>query len=173
MPIRTTYSNSRNKLASLLERVINEKEIVIINCRGREDVALVSASELSSLLETVHLIRSPKNSQRLLKALDRAQTKGLSKQKEMSDLKKYIAKRKSTDAEFAESYEEGYENFKIGILLRQARESAGITQDEVAKKLQTKKSAISRIENHSEDIRLSTLRKYAEALGKQIRLEIS
>ncbi len=91
----------------------------------------------------------------------------------MSDLKKYIAKRKKTDAEFEEGFEEGYENFKIGVLLRQARESAGITQDEVAKKLQTKKSAISRIENHSEDIRLSTLRKYAEALGKQIRLEIS
>ncbi len=91
----------------------------------------------------------------------------------MSDLKKYIAKRKKTDAEFAEGFEEGYENFKIRVLLRQARESAGITQDEVAKKLQTKKSAISRIENHSEDIRLSTLRKYAEALGKQIRLEIS
>ena len=91
----------------------------------------------------------------------------------MSDLKKYIDKRKKTDAEFAEGFEEGYENFKIGVLLRQARESAGITQDEVAKKLQTKKSAISRIENHSEDIRLSTLRKYAEALGKQIRLEIS
>jgi DNA-binding XRE family transcriptional regulator len=91
----------------------------------------------------------------------------------MSDLKKYIDKRKKTDAEFAEGFEEGFENFKIGVLLRQARESAGITQDEVAKKLQTKKSAISRIENHSEDIRLSTLRKYAEALGKQIRLEIS
>jgi transcriptional regulator with XRE-family HTH domain len=80
---------------------------------------------------------------------------------------------KKTDAEFEEGFEEGFENFKIGVLLRQARESAGITQDEVAKKLQTKKSAISRIENHSEDIRLSTLRKYAEALGKQIRLEIS
>ncbi len=91
----------------------------------------------------------------------------------MSDLKKYIDKRKKTDAEFEEGFEEGFENFKIGVLLRQARESAGITQDEVAKKLQTKKSAISRIENHSEDIRLSTLRKYAEALGKQIRLEIS
>ncbi len=91
----------------------------------------------------------------------------------MSDLKKYIANRKKTDADFAENYEEGFENFKIGVLLRQARESAGITQEEVAKKLQTKKSAISRIENHSEDIRLSTLQKYAEALGKQLRLEIS
>lgn len=75
MPIQTTYSNARNKLASLLERVIDEQEIVVINRRGREDVALISASELSSLLETAHLLRSPKNAQRLLKALSRAQAK--------------------------------------------------------------------------------------------------
>lgn len=91
----------------------------------------------------------------------------------MSDLKKYVAKRKASDKEFAENYEEGLENFKIGILLRQAREKSGITQEAVAKKLRTNKSAISRIENHSEDIRLSTLRKYAQALGKEIHLEIA
>ncbi len=91
----------------------------------------------------------------------------------MSDLKKYIIKRKKNDKEFAKGFDEGYENFKIGAMLRQARESEGITQEEIANKLKTKKSAISRIENHAEDIRLSTLRKYAEALGKQIRLEIS
>ncbi|MCY7374728.1 MAG: type II toxin-antitoxin system Phd/YefM family antitoxin [Pyrinomonadaceae bacterium] len=75
MPIQTTYSNARNNLASLLEQVTDEQEIVIINRRGREDVALVSASELSSLLETAHLLRSPKNAGRLLKALHRAQNK--------------------------------------------------------------------------------------------------
>jgi antitoxin YefM len=75
MPIQTTYSNARNNLASLLEKVIDEQEIVIINRRGRDDVALVSAAELSSLLETAHLLRSPKNAQRLLKALHRAQLK--------------------------------------------------------------------------------------------------
>jgi HTH-type transcriptional regulator / antitoxin HipB len=91
----------------------------------------------------------------------------------MSDLKKYIKKRKKTDAVFALDFDEGYENFKLGVLLKQARENAGVTQEEVAQKLNTKKSAISRIENHAEDIRLSTLRKYAEALGKQIRLEVA
>ncbi len=75
MPIQTTYSNARNNLASLLEQVTNEQEIVVINRRGHEDVALVSASELSSLIETAHLLRSPKNAQRLLKALHRAQAK--------------------------------------------------------------------------------------------------
>ncbi|HEX8395980.1 MAG TPA: helix-turn-helix transcriptional regulator [Pyrinomonadaceae bacterium] len=91
----------------------------------------------------------------------------------MSDLQKYISKRKERDAEFTENYDKGFENFKIGVLLRQARENSGVTQEEIARKLNTKKSAISRIENHSEDIKLSTLRKYAEALGKEIRLEIA
>lgn len=91
----------------------------------------------------------------------------------MSHLKKYISKRKKTEKEFAKDYDKGFENFKIGVMLRQARESEGLTQEEIAKRLNTKKSAISRIENHSEDIRLSTLRKYAKALGKEIRLEIA
>lgn len=75
MPIQTTYSNARNNLASLLEQVTDEQEIIIINRRGRDDVALVSASELSSLIETAHLLRSPKNATRLLKALHCAQSK--------------------------------------------------------------------------------------------------
>ena len=90
----------------------------------------------------------------------------------MSDLKKYITERKRTDKEFAEGYDEGYENFKIGVLFKVSREQAGLTQEEVAQKLGTKKSAISRIENHAEDIRLSTLHKYAKALGKKVNLKI-
>ncbi len=90
----------------------------------------------------------------------------------MSDLQKYIDRRKRRDAEFGEGFEAGYSNFKVGILLRQARERAGMTQDEVAEKLKTKKSAISRIENHAEDIRLSTIQRYAKALGKRVRVEI-
>lgn len=91
----------------------------------------------------------------------------------MSDLKKYVAKRKKTDAEFAKDYDLGFENFRIGVMLREVRETSGITQEQVARKLKTNKSAISRIENHAEDIRLSTLRKYARALGKEIHLEIA
>ena len=91
----------------------------------------------------------------------------------MDDLEKYIEKRKARDKKFAEGFEEGYENFKIGVLLREAREEAGITQEELAKKLRTKKSAISRIENHSEDIRLSTLNQYLKAVGKKLSLRIT
>lgn len=90
----------------------------------------------------------------------------------MSDLKKYIEKRKKVDPEFAEGYDEGYAQFKFGVLLQMSREQAGMTQEEVAQKLGTKKSAISRIENHAEDIRLSTLYKYAKALGKRVNVEI-
>ena len=90
----------------------------------------------------------------------------------MSDLKKYIEKRKKDDPEFADGYDESYENFKIGVLLQLSRERAELTQEEVARKMGTKKSAISRIENHAEDIRLSTLHKYAKALGKKLHFEI-
>ena len=75
MSIQTSYSNARENLASLLEQVVTDQEIVIINRRGFEDVALISASELSSLLETAHLLRSPKNAKRLLDALRRAKKK--------------------------------------------------------------------------------------------------
>ncbi|KAA3608771.1 MAG: XRE family transcriptional regulator [Calditrichaeota bacterium] len=90
----------------------------------------------------------------------------------MDDLEKYIGKRKMQSNNFADIFEKGYENFKIGVLLRQAREEAGITQEELAEKLQTKKSAISRIENHSEDIRLSTLKNYVSAIGKKLQVNI-
>ncbi|HCS37980.1 MAG TPA: transcriptional regulator [Anaerolineaceae bacterium] len=91
----------------------------------------------------------------------------------MSDLQKYIKKRTERDPEFAENYEVGYADFRIGIILRQARESAGLTQEEVAKRLQTNKSAISRIENHADDVRLSTIQKYAEAVGTNLQIRLS
>ncbi|MFZ1700072.1 MAG: helix-turn-helix transcriptional regulator [Pyrinomonadaceae bacterium] len=90
----------------------------------------------------------------------------------MSDLKKFIEEQKRLDPEFAEGYDEGYENFKIGVLLQMSREQAELTQEEVAQKMGTKKSAISRIENHADNITLSTLRKYAKALGKKVHFEI-
>ena len=72
MAIQTNYTRARANLAKLCSHVADNRETVIINRRGSEDVALISASELSGLLETAHLLRSPKNAQRLLKALNRA-----------------------------------------------------------------------------------------------------
>ncbi|MBI4699034.1 MAG: helix-turn-helix transcriptional regulator [Nitrospirae bacterium] len=91
----------------------------------------------------------------------------------MSDLKKYVAGRKKRDKTFAGGYDEGYEQFKIGIELRQAREKAGLTQEGLAQKLKTKKTAISRIENHARDIKLSTLEKVAHALGRRLEVKIA
>lgn len=73
MPIVTTYTTARATLAALCDEVAATREPVIIKRRNAEDVALVSASELESLLETAHLLRSPKNAQRLLVAISRAQ----------------------------------------------------------------------------------------------------
>ncbi|MDA3938632.1 MAG: helix-turn-helix transcriptional regulator [Spirochaetia bacterium] len=90
----------------------------------------------------------------------------------MSDLQKYIEERKKKDPEFAENYNEGYKNFKIGAILKQSRIEKGFTQEQLAKLLNTKKTAISRIENHAEDIRLSTLEKFVHALGKEMEIII-
>ncbi|MBF0327713.1 MAG: helix-turn-helix transcriptional regulator [Nitrospirae bacterium] len=91
----------------------------------------------------------------------------------MSDLKKYITERKKRDKVFAGGYDEGYKQLKIGVVLKQAREISGMTQEELARRLKTKKTAISRIENHAEDIKLSTLEKVAHALGKRLEVKIA
>lgn len=91
----------------------------------------------------------------------------------MSDLKRYVNERKKRDPEFAKDFDSGYEQFKIGVMLKQARIEAGITQEELAARLHTKKTAVSRIENHAEDIKLSTLEKFAEAIGKRLTLKIA
>ncbi len=91
----------------------------------------------------------------------------------MSDVERYIERRKKRSTKFEENFETGYEAFEFSVMLREAREKAGITQEAVAKKLHTKKSAISRIENHAEDIRLSTLGRYAKALGKKLKVNLS
>ena len=91
----------------------------------------------------------------------------------MSDLQKYIKKRKKKDFTFARNFDTGYEQFKIGVILKQAREKAGLTQEEIAQRLHTKKTAISRIENHAEDIKLSTLVNFARALGKDLKVEVA
>jgi antitoxin YefM len=72
MSTSTTYSAARASFAKLFDRVVSTREPVIIHRRNHEDVALVSASELESLMETAHLLRSPKNTERLVSALAKA-----------------------------------------------------------------------------------------------------
>ncbi len=70
--ITTSYTNVRTNLAQLLDIVVENREPVLIQRRGHEDVVMIAADELSSLLETAHLLRSPKNAARLLTALERS-----------------------------------------------------------------------------------------------------
>lgn len=91
----------------------------------------------------------------------------------MSDLQKYIKERAAHDAEFAENLLDGYSNFKLGVLLRLAREKAGLTQEEIALQMGTPTSTVSKIENHTEDVRLSLIRRYAEALGKNVYVNLA
>lgn len=77
MSAETTYTHARANFAALCDQAVESSEPVIIHRRGAEDVALVSAAELRSLTETAHLLRSPRNAQRLIKALVRARHKKL------------------------------------------------------------------------------------------------
>ena len=72
MGLQTNYTQARANLARLLDRVTQNREVVIIQRRGREDVAMIAADELAGILETAHLLRSPANAERLLGALERA-----------------------------------------------------------------------------------------------------
>jgi antitoxin YefM len=72
----TTYSKLRENLASFLDKVVDDQEIVIVRRKGSRDVALIPASELAGLMETAHLLRSPRNAERLLSAMRRAERGG-------------------------------------------------------------------------------------------------
>jgi antitoxin YefM len=72
MSVETTYTNLRQNLSSVLDKVCDDQEVVIVRRRNRRDVALIPADELESILETAHLLRSPANAKRLVRALHRA-----------------------------------------------------------------------------------------------------
>ena len=78
--LQTTYTQAQTNLASLYDEVLNNREIVIIQRRGSDDVALIAADELRGLLETAHLLRSPANAERLLTALNRAKKQDVAPQ---------------------------------------------------------------------------------------------
>ncbi len=90
----------------------------------------------------------------------------------MSDMQKYVEKRAKREKAFAKNFEAGYTEFKIGAMLRQAREEAGWTQADVARRLHMSRSIISRIENHAGAVRLLALRRYAEAVGIRLQIDL-
>ncbi len=90
----------------------------------------------------------------------------------MSDLDRYIEKRTSREPEFAGVVEREYENLRIGELIRHLREEHHMSQDQLASRLNTTKSAISRLENHADSIRLSTLERVAKVFGRKVKITI-
>ena len=87
-----------------------------------------------------------------------------------TSLDDYIAQRKKEDPAFADRYEEGYDQFKISLMLKMARKEAKMTQTDVAEILGTKKSAISRLEKQAVDMKVSTLLGYLKAVGKEFTI---
>jgi antitoxin YefM len=85
MPTETTYTSLRQNLASVLDQVVDRQETVIVRRRKAGDVALIPAQELAGLIETAHLLRSPRNAKRLLTALQRAE-RGRGKPEKVSRL---------------------------------------------------------------------------------------
>lgn len=73
--IYKTIQETTSHLNEIFSQVIDDQEIVIVNRQENKDVAIIAADELNSLLETAHLLRSPKNAQRLLTALNRAKNR--------------------------------------------------------------------------------------------------
>lgn len=90
MTIEFTYTSAREQFASLLDRVTKDREVVIIQRRGSEDVAMIAADELASLTETAYLLRSPQNAERILSALARA-LKGKGKSQSVEELRREVS----------------------------------------------------------------------------------
>jgi DNA-binding XRE family transcriptional regulator len=72
-----------------------------------------------------------------------------------------------------EEFEEGFESFKIGVMLQELRKEHGMTQEQLAAKCGTTKTYISRIENDASDIRLTTLMRIVrQGFGKHLKMSV-
>ena len=91
----------------------------------------------------------------------------------MSDIEKFITARKARNPKAWANFDENYRRYAIGMLLAEHRERAGLTLSELARRTKMKKTALSRLENHGEDVRLSTITRYVQATGKPLSLTIT
>lgn len=73
-----------------------------------------------------------------------------------------------------DKFEKGYENFKLGAMIQEARLEKGLTQEQLAEKCGTNKAYISKVENDIKDVRISTLQKIIEVgLGGHLNLSVT
>lgn len=98
----------------------------------------------------------------------------MKKNKNLTSFKDHLDKQYGMRGSKArEQYEEEFEAFKLGVMLQELRKEQGMTQEQLAAKCGTTKTYISRIENNSSDIRLSTLmRIIREGLGGHLKLSV-
>lgn len=89
MTIETTYSQAREQLKTLMDRAVDDREVILVRRRAGGDVAMIAADELESLVETAHLLRSSENAARLLTALARARSNSV-KPISLADLQKRV-----------------------------------------------------------------------------------
>lgn len=89
MAVETTYSQAREQLKSLMDRAVEDREVIVVRRRSGGDVAMIAADELNGLIETAHLMRSEKNASRLLAALSRARGKSF-KPISLADLERKV-----------------------------------------------------------------------------------
>ncbi len=87
--LQTTYTNARANFAGLCDEVTENREIVVIRRRKGSPVAMIAADELQSLVESAYLMRSPKNAERLLSALERA-LKGIGEASSLNSLRSEV-----------------------------------------------------------------------------------
>lgn len=90
-----------------------------------------------------------------------------------TDIEKFIKQRKGKNPKAWAKFEEKYHEFALGMLLAEYRENAGLSLSEAAKAMGMHKAALSRLENHGEDVRFSTIVRYAEAMKKPMLFKIS
>jgi antitoxin YefM len=89
MPTETSYTELRENLASYLDRVVDDREVVVVKRRGARDVAIIAADELAGLNETAHLLRSPANAKRLFESL-RELDRGKGKKMTVEELRRSV-----------------------------------------------------------------------------------
>jgi HTH-type transcriptional regulator/antitoxin HipB len=91
----------------------------------------------------------------------------------MSDIEQFIKERKARNPKAWADFEDKYRRYAVGMLLAEHREKAGLSLSQMARRIKMQKAALSRLENHGEDVRLSTITRYVEATGRPLALRIS
>jgi ribosome-binding protein aMBF1 (putative translation factor) len=89
----------------------------------------------------------------------------------MSDVDRVIRARAAKSPRFHAMVEKELAELRVGLIIKELRQKSGMTQEELARRLKTTKSAVSRLENRSGGARLETLEKIAQAFGKELVIE--